>query len=52
MTGPGFAQDPIGVEFDPDELLTRRQAGTLGRFLRRETSQRVSPVRGSFSRGR
>ena len=49
MTGPGFAQNPIGVEFDPDEILARRKEGRLGDFLCREVHQPVSPIRGSFS---
>lgn len=50
MEGPGFAQNPIGVEFDPEDLLARRQAGTLGDFLTREVHLPVSPLRGAGSR--
>ena len=49
MAGPGFAQNPIGVEFNPDALLARRQAGPLDDFLRREQHQPVSPIRGAVS---
>ena len=48
MTGPGFAQNPIGVEFDPDALLARRRQGSLEGFLRRQEHQPVSPIRGAF----
>jgi hypothetical protein len=48
MAGPGFAQNPIGVEFDPDELVTRRKEGKIGDFLKREVHQPISPIRGSF----
>jgi hypothetical protein len=51
MAGPGFvAQNPIGVEFDPDGVLARKEEGRLADFLRREVHQPVSPIRGAFSR--
>lgn len=50
MAGPGFAQNPIGVEFDPDELLARRREGPVGDFLARAVHQPVSPIRGAFGR--
>jgi hypothetical protein len=51
MAGPGFAQNPIGVEFDPDEILARRKRdGTVADFLRREVHQPVSPIRGAVAR--
>ncbi|HOW49272.1 MAG TPA: VOC family protein [Rubrivivax sp.] len=50
MAGPGFAQNPIGVEFDPDELLARRREGPVGGFLARAVHQPVSPIRGAFGR--
>lgn len=50
MAGPGFAQNPVGVEFDPDEILVRKKESRLSDFLRREVHQPVSPIRGAFSR--
>lgn len=47
MTGPGFAQNPIGVEFDPEELLGLRNSGRIDTFLRRAVHRPVSPIRGS-----
>ena len=43
ISGPGFAQNPIGVEFDPEDILARKVEGRLGDFLRREVHQPVSP---------
>lgn len=39
---PGFAQNPIGVEFDTDELVTRKKEGKMGDFLKLEIHQPVS----------
>lgn len=50
MTGPGFDENPIGVEFDPEVLLARRKQGQLGDFLPRTTHQPVSPIRGALGR--
>lgn len=48
MSGPGFAQNPIGVEYDPDEWLSKLRAGTPeAEFLERKVHLPVSPVRGS-----
>ena len=48
MNGPGFAANPIGVEYDPEEILARMRAGTPGSaFLRRQTDLPVSPIRGA-----
>ena len=48
MSGPGFAENPIGVEYDPEDWLSRVRAGaTLSDFLQRKVHQPVSPVRGS-----
>lgn len=49
MTGPEFAQNPVGVEFDPEVLLRRRKAGRIDDFLERTVHQPVSPIRGSFN---
>ena len=46
MEGPGFAQNPIGVEFDPDELLARLRAGEPeSAFITRTVQQPVAPLR-------
>ena len=48
MQGPGFAANPIGVEFDPEEWLARMKQGTpASEFLRRTVHEPVSPVRGT-----
>lgn len=49
MTGPEFAQNPVGVEFNPDVLLRRGKAGRIDDFLERTVHQPVSPIRGSFN---
>jgi hypothetical protein len=50
MTGPGFAANPIGVEYDPEEVLAKIRAGTPGSaFLRRQSDLPVSPIRGAMS---
>lgn len=51
MEGPNFALNPIGVEFDPDDWLRRRRAGTAAQeLLQRSVHLPVSPIRGSFER--
>lgn len=46
MTGPGFAQNPIGVEFDPDEWLARLRAGEPeSQFFERTVHLPVAPLR-------
>ena len=48
MQGPGFASNPIGVEFDPEDWLARMQQGTpASELLRRTVHAPVSPVRGA-----
>jgi catechol-2,3-dioxygenase len=50
MNGPGFAANPIGVEYDPEEILAKIRAGTPGSaFLRRKSDLPVSPIRGSVA---
>ncbi len=50
MNGPHFEANPIGVEYDPDELLARLRAGTPGSaFLQRSSDQPVSPIRGGLA---
>lgn len=47
MTGPAFASNPIGVEYDPDDWLIKKRAGVpLSQFLSLPANQPVSPVRG------
>lgn len=46
MTGPGFAQNPIGVEFDPDDLVARLRAGEPeDSFMIRQVHMPVAPLR-------
>ena len=46
MTGPGFGQNPIGVEFDPDDLVKRLRAGEpTANLLVRTVHQPVAPLR-------
>ncbi len=50
MTGPHFSANPIGVEYDPDEVLAQLRAGTPGSaFLKRQADLPVSPVRGAIA---
>jgi hypothetical protein len=50
MQGPGFAANPIGVEYDPEEILAKMRAGTPGSaFLRRQADLPVSPIRGALA---
>lgn len=46
MKGPGFDQNPIGVEFDPDDLVARLRAGEpVSNFLERTVHLPVAPLR-------
>jgi catechol-2,3-dioxygenase len=46
MHGPHFAANPIGVEYDPDEMLARLRAGMpAAELLVREVDLPVSPIR-------
>ena len=46
MKGSGFDQNPIGVEFDPDDLVKRLRAGEpASNFLVRAVHQPVAPLR-------
>ena len=48
MGGPHFAENPIGVEYDPDAWLARVRAGEPAEtILMRTVHQPVSPIRGS-----
>ena len=50
MEGPHFAENPIGVEYNPDQWLARLRAGTpASEFLVRRSHQPVSPIRGSVT---
>lgn len=52
MEGQHFAQNPIGVEFDPARWLERMAAGAAAEsFLQRTEHLPVSPVRGAVMRG-
>lgn len=49
MHGPHFETNPIGVEFDPDEIIARLRAGVpASDILPRQVQLPVSPVRGSL----
>jgi len=49
MNGPHFSANPIGVEYDPEEVLAKIRSGTPGSaFLRRPSDLPVSPVRGAL----
>lgn len=50
MSGPGFAANPIGVEYDPELWLAQKKAGvSISGYLRRKVHLPVSPIRGAFS---
>jgi hypothetical protein len=49
MYGPHFEINPIGVEFEPEEMLAKLRAGEdESRFLPRTVQLPVSPLRGSL----
>lgn len=49
MHGPRMATNPIGVEYDPDDWLTRLRAGTpASALLDRKEDLPVSPLRGAM----
>ncbi len=50
MNSQHFSTNPIGVEYDPDEILTQLRSGTPGsNFLTRKSDLPVSPIRGSIA---
>ena len=50
MDGPHFGANPIGVEYDPEEIMARLRAGTPGStFLTRPSDLPVSPIRGALA---
>ena len=49
MHGPRMATNPIGVEYDPDDWLTRLRAGApASELLERKVDLPVSPIRGAM----
>ena len=49
MMGEHFTANPIGVEYDPDEMLAKLRAGTPGAaLLPRKADLPVSPIRGAL----
>lgn len=49
IRGPSFSINPVGVEFDPEDWLTRVRAGaSLADFLVRRVHAPVSPIRGAL----
>jgi len=49
MSGPGFAANPIGVEYDPEDWLAQKKDGVpLSSFLVRKKHEPVSPIRGAL----
>lgn len=50
MLGPHFEANPIGVEYDPDDVLEKIRSGTPGtEFLQRKSDLPVSPIRGTLA---
>jgi catechol-2,3-dioxygenase len=50
MYGPHYSANPIGVEYNPEEILARLRSGTPGsEFLQRESDLPMSPIRGSIT---
>jgi len=50
MHGPHYSTNPIGVEYDPEEILARLRSGTPGSdFLMRQSDLPVAPIRGSIA---
>jgi catechol-2,3-dioxygenase len=49
MSGPGFAGNPIGVEYDPEDWLAQKRDGVpLSSFLARNEHEPASPIRGAL----
>ncbi|MHB1201104.1 MAG: VOC family protein [Polaromonas sp.] len=49
LRSPGFADNPVGVEFDPEDWLAKvRAGGKLSDFLVRTVHQPVSSIRGAM----
>ncbi|MBK5290151.1 MAG: VOC family protein [Acidobacteriia bacterium] len=51
MHGPHFSANPLGIEYDPEELLARLRAGApVSDFLLRQVHEPVPPLRGAISK--
>ena len=49
LCGPKMAENPVGVEYDPEEWLEQKRAGkALSDFLVRKVDEPVSPIRGQL----
>jgi catechol-2,3-dioxygenase len=49
IRGPAFADNPVGVEFDPEDWLSQVRAGkSFSDFLVRQVHEPVSPIRGAL----
>jgi hypothetical protein len=49
MNGPQFGENPVGVEYDPDEWLARVRAGqTVADLLPSSGDPSPSPIRGTL----
>lgn len=49
MKGPEFADNPVGVEYDPDDWLSRKNAGAdVSGLLKTMTDAEASPIRGAM----
>lgn len=47
MRGSEMAENPVGVEYDPEDWLEQKRAGKpLSEFLVRRANEPVSPIRG------
>ncbi len=51
MNGPSFEANPVGVEYDPQDWLTRRKSGAdVSEILNLQANEPVSPIRGVLSK--
>lgn len=49
ICSPNFADNPVGVEFDPEDWLSQVRAGkSFSDFLVRQVHEPVSPIRGAL----
>ena len=49
ICGTAYAENPVGVEYDPEEWLARLRAGTpASELLERQVHEPVSPIRGAL----
>ncbi len=52
MSGPHFAANPIGVEYNPEDWLAQKKGGSsLSGFLARQVHEPMSPIRGALGVG-